>query len=197
MKNAVWALTVLVALPFELPAQDAAAAEASIIGSVRVTVPKQLGTLEFERQDGYDDPSLGVSVAYQGRGQVLTIYFYNYGLSGIPDGIDNDVVQEHYEQVKGDVLNSKSYEQVVFHREGRIRFGSDPAAVPALEAEFRIVRKQGQLMSSYLMLTGARGLFVKVRFSIAEGSELEATANRNAVLEGLAVILPTIEQIEP
>jgi hypothetical protein len=42
------------------------------------------------------------------------------------------------------------------------------------------------------MLTAANGMFVKVRFSYAEGAELEATGNRNAILKALNDALPTI-----
>lgn len=183
-------------LVFLLQAAIAAAQAEPAAGAVRVTMPERLGTLEFDRQNAFDDPALGVSVAYQGRGQTLTIYFYDYGVSGIPDGVDNDVVQEHYEQVKSDVLNSPSYQQAVFQREGRVRIGDSPDALTAMEAEFRIIRQVGQVSSSYLVLTGARGMFIKLRFSIAEGSELEATSNRHAILDGLASILPTIERVE-
>lgn len=158
----------------------------------RLSLATQIGTLEYEDYHEYDDMALGVSLAYRGRAQVLTIYFYNNGLRGIPDGIDNDVVQSHYDQVKGDVTGADGYAEVDLRREGVTRLTDGPDAAEALEAEFRIVRKDGPTLYSHLILTAANGMFVKVRYSYAEGAELEATANRNAILQALNEALPTI-----
>ena len=51
--------------------------------SVSVSLPEKLGTLQYDGVHEYEDPLLGISVSYQGRGQILTIYFYNLGLEGI------------------------------------------------------------------------------------------------------------------
>ncbi len=177
-----------------LLALPAAAQETPSEMSVSVSLPEKLGTLQYDGVHEYEDPLLGISVSYQGRGQILTIYFYNLGLEGIPDGVDSDVVLDHFEQTKRDVLNSGSYSQAALQREGRVRLGDGADALEALEAEFRIIRKDGPLMSSYLALTASQGLFVKLRFSVAEGAELEATANRHAVYAGLQEALPTIRR---
>lgn len=165
--------------------------------SVKVSLPGKIGTLEFDGHHEFEDPGLGVSVAYRGNGQLLTMYFYNLGLRGIPEGIDNEVVLEHFAQVKREVAGAEAYEEVNIRHEGPVRLADRPDAPEVLEAEFRIVRKDGPVVHSYLMLTGASGLFVKVRFTLGEGTELEATANRNAILRSLHDMLPTIQMVEP
>jgi len=175
-------------------ATAAPAADESAGVRVSVNLPQRLGTLEFDERSEFGDPALGVAVSYRGHGQTLSIYFYDFGLEGIPDGIDNEVVRRHFETAKGDIARTPAYAQISLQHEEAVRFGGAADGWPALEAAFRIVRQEGQSTRSYLMLTGAHGLFVKIRFTIAEGNELEATANRNAILEGMDRILPGISR---
>lgn len=151
-------------------------------------LPERIGPMRFDGQPhAYDDPRLGSSYQYLGGGLSLTVYVYDLGAEDIPDGGNTRLACEAFEGAKGDVVHA-GYQDLVVKSEQLARL--DPAAETptAREAVFEYIRG-GRPTVSYLWVTGASKLFVKLRFSIDDKYRDEVFEARRAVLNALGAAL--------
>lgn len=151
-------------------------------------LPERIGPMRFDGQPHkYEDPRLGASYQYLGGGLSLTVYVYDLGAENIPDGGNTRLACEAFEGAKGDVQHA-GYQNVVVKSEQLARL--DPAAETptAREAVFEYVRSDRPTVS-YLWVTGASKLFVKLRFSVDEKYRDELAEARRTVLTALGAAL--------
>ena len=160
-------------------------------------LPDRIGPMRFDGQPHkYDDPRLGSSYQYLGGGLSLTVYVYDLGAENIPDGGDTRYACEAFEGAKGDVLRA-GYQNMIVKSEQLARL--DPAAETpvAREAVFEYKRNDRPTVS-YLWVTGASKLFVKLRFSVDDKFRDELTEARRTVLSALGDALkPHLGPVDP
>lgn len=135
-------------------------------------LPESLGGFARGQTRDYNQPGLGWSVAYYDAGHdAATLYIYDLGVAGIPDGPDNDAVRQQFDQATGDVLRATG----ALDRDGVKlieRYGVGPGDKTLFYcSEFEITRPPdgphgGGKERSYLYITGFRGQFVKVRITV-------------------------------
>jgi hypothetical protein len=151
-------------------------------------LPDRIGPMRFDGQPhAYDDPRLGSSYQYLGGGLSLTVYVYDLGAQDIPDGGNTRLACEAFEGAKGDVMHA-GYQDVVVKSEQLARLDLAAESPTAREAVFEYTRG-GRPTVSYLWVTGASKLFVKLRFSIDDKYRDELFEARRAVLNALGAAL--------
>jgi hypothetical protein len=154
-----------------------------------LTLPRTISSLEYTGEHVYEDehPGLGRAWNYERTGLSLTIYVYDEGKAGMPDGADSSRVEAAYEKSKYEVLNTRREVKVALLNEGRIQLGSG-AELPAREAVFDMSSKRDR-GKSYLWLTAVHGQLVKVRYS-AFGPGLEdEQLSRGEILQALSTAI--------
>ena len=62
-------------------------------GAYTFNFPKDLSGIRLVRNWAEDNPQIGTNALYQGQGVTIRIAIVDYGLSGIPDGVDSSVLQ--------------------------------------------------------------------------------------------------------
>jgi hypothetical protein len=144
-------------------------------------LPARIGALQHDgTPHHFSDPRLGSAWQYDGEGQSLTVYVYDLGIKNIPDGTDNVETCQQFEEAKADVIQAK-YADTVFKSEQLVRL-SPPAELPlAREAVFEF-KIDGRPAYSYLWITGAANLFMKIRFTADASLRNELPATRRAIL---------------
>jgi hypothetical protein len=170
-------------LPALILAQTAAADTVKLLPGP-FELPDRIGPMRLNGEPHrYDDPRLGSSYQYSGGGLSLTSYVYNLGVTNIPDGGDTRLACEAFEGAKGDVQHA-GYANVQLKSEQLARL--DPAAdsPTAREAVYEYTRAN-QASVSYIWLTGAANLFVKMRFSVDKTLRDELPEARRAILTAL------------
>ena len=118
-----------------------------------------LPNLQYYDDQIHDDPRLGYTITYVDEGSRLDIFFYDYGIVDIPDGIDSKVLREHYEEVKAQLKKSGAYSRVTLQSERQVSLGS--SEIPALEAHYLLQAGQSKIVS-FIYLTAKYGEFIKV-----------------------------------
>lgn len=191
MKN-IWVLLAICS------ANLAAAADESVrLLPSPLELPSHIGPLLIDgAPHKYEQAPLGVSYQYSGRGLSLTIYIYDLGIKGIPDGGDTNITCQEYEQAKGDVLHA-GYIDAAVKAEQLVRLAAPDDAPLVREAQFEFTR-DGRLTLSYLWITGVANNFVKLRFSIDATLRDEAIDARRGVLTALGeAIKPHLQAVDP
>lgn len=150
--------------------------------------PASLGVFSRKEVHRFSDRRLGVSVAYVARGMgLLDFYVYDLGLSPIPDGPDSDRARTAFVSAVRDVREAvrRGYYshlavtsepgQTMQPRPGMPRFQVVTYAytVDAANAE-RVV--------SWLLVTGARNHFLKIRYTCPASKAAEAERAVKALL---------------
>jgi hypothetical protein len=155
-----------------------------------LTLPRAISSLEYTGEHVYEDehPGLGRAWNYQRAGGLtLTIYVYDEGEAGVPDGADSSRVGAAYEKSKYEILNTRRDVKVELLNEGRIQIGSDDA-LPVREAVFDMAHKR-ERGKSYLWLTAIHGQMVKVRFSVFGPGLEEEQLTRGEILRALSTAI--------
>jgi len=175
-----------------------AAADTVKLAPAPFELPTRIGPLVYEgKAHVYEDPRLGVSYGYSAGGLVLTVYIYDMGIAGIPDGGDSITVCEQFETAKSDVEHAPSYKNVVLKSEQLVRLVPPQDAPLAREAVFELEVKSVPSVS-YLWITGAGHYFVKLRFSVNGKLRDELIEARRTVLSALGdSIEPHLAPIDP
>lgn len=133
--------------------------------------PAKLAKFERTRVQRYDDPKLGVQVSYVipdlGKAD---FYVFDFGLTAIPSGINSDMVRSMYASADRDVqsfVESGQYLEfeklVPLGAVMRTKNGNIEWHVAAYK--FRLNHVNAEPVVSWLLLTGYRNQFVKIRFS--------------------------------
>ncbi|MBI4987675.1 MAG: hypothetical protein HZC23_02545 [Rhodocyclales bacterium] len=133
--------------------------------------PARLAKFERTRVHRYDDPKLGVQVSYVipelGKAD---FYVFDYGLTVIPPGINSDTVRSMYasadRDVQGFVESGMYLEFEKLFPLGAVMRAKDSNLEWYVAAyKFRLNRENTEPVVSWLLVTGYRNHFVKIRFS--------------------------------
>jgi hypothetical protein len=159
------------ALLLVFAAQLCAAQGLYVDAGSKLRFPGRLAEFQQSRVHQYDDPRLGVSVAYilDGLGKA-DIYVYDLGLPEIPPGIDSDVVKSAFASADNDIAYMHETGHYV-DMEKLLPLGAVLDArgsgqkLYVRSYRFRLNREGAEPVMSWLVLTGFHNRFVKIRFS--------------------------------
>ena len=126
---------------------------------------QNIGPMRYTGTNRYTDRRLGQSFGYGASGISLTIYVYDFGLRGLPDGPDSVAACEQFERAKREIEIGGNYQNVVLRREVTRRMRDTADAPLAREAVYEFDRN-GIHATSLLWVTAADGYFVKLRLSL-------------------------------
>lgn len=146
---------------------------------------QNIGPMRFSGQNRYSDRRLGRSFGYGASGISLTIYVYDYGLRGFPDGPDSVEVCEQFERARREIEEGGNYQNVVLRRQVTRRMTDLADAPLAREAEYEFDRN-GVHAVSVLWVTAADGYFVKLRLSLRQEVADELAEARAQILATMA-----------
>lgn len=165
-------------------------------------LPARIGALEYDRTPHtFEDPRLGSAYQYNGPRQSLTVYVYDLGVKGIPDGPDSVPTCEQFEEAKAGVVQA-DYPDTELKSEQLARLSQGDKPVLAREAMFEF-KIDGHPTRSYVWITGSANQFVKMRFSADATLGAQIDESRRAILNALGESLarvppvPTTTDTEP
>jgi hypothetical protein len=168
----------------------AAAGETLALLPSPLEMPRRIGPLVTDGvAHSYEDPRLGSSYQYHGRGLSLTIYVYDAGVDPIPDGADNIPVCEQFEDAKNGVTRA-GYRDMALKSEQMVRLAPPGDVLLAREAVFEFVRQERKTFS-YVWITAAAKNFIKLRFSLDAELQDEIPEARRALLDALGEAVST------
>ena len=133
-------------------------------------------TIDYEAKG---HAGLGYSISYGSRDSLfVTVYVYDMGLSGIPDGADSPPTQEQLRKAMGDIFQAErmgAYQNVSKVRDTEVVIGG-PEASKGLRAAGAIfhLEVRGEPKTSHVYASGYRGSFVKLRCTYAHEPASEA-----------------------
>jgi hypothetical protein len=164
-----------------------------------IVFPARLGGMVCRGMDRYGQQELGISVRYEGAHLLKTdVYLYNMGLKAIPNGPDSDVVRNHFEGVTQDLFAAQRqglYSSVVEIGSGTTLIGSPREGLRALYKCFEYHQNPSpgivstERRRSYLVLTGYRNHFLKIRLTFLTTTEQYGEAILKRFLADLGRVL--------
>ncbi len=164
-----------------------------------IVFPGRLGGMVCRGTDRYGQQELGVSLRYEGAHLLKTdVYVYNMGFKAIPNGIDSDVVRNHFESVTQDVFAAQRqglYSSVVEIDGGTTLLGGPKDGLRALYKCFEYYQNPSsgivstERRRSYLLLTGYRNHFLKIRLTFLTNTEHYGEAMLKRFLADLGRVL--------
>jgi hypothetical protein len=144
--------------------------------------PAHLGAFERTSVHRFDEPKLGVQIGYvaPGLGR-LDVYVFNYGFSEIPKGIKSDLVRTAYSSADRDVQSlAKSGQYLELERViplgGVMALSTDDTEFYVASYKLRPNRANADPLLSWLLVTGLRNQFVKIRYSHLASEEQKGRA---------------------
>jgi hypothetical protein len=149
--------------------------------------PGKLAGFQQGRVHTYDDPGLGISVNYvfEGLGKA-DLYIYDLGQKTIPSGVGSDLVRSVFGSADRDIT-SQQQNGFYFDLERLLPLGAVLDASNAGQKlyissyKFRVGDMRAEPLVSWLVVTGYRNRFFKIRFSHAG----DRAADGQAALYGL------------
>lgn len=126
------------------------------------------------------NPGLGWSYPYHGPDCTLTLYYYDMRSAPRVDGPSSPEVMEQYKSSLEDAQQMVArgiYEKAALV--GCYPVADASGTLTFMGAELAIVQS-GQVSSSHLLLTAAKGMFIKVRVTGVSGPETAAATRRFA-----------------
>jgi hypothetical protein len=151
----------------------------------QLKMPQNIGPLRYNGESRYSDRRLGRSFGYNASGISLSIYVYDYGLGGIPDGPDSVALCEQYEGAKREIERGGNYQNVRFRGEVSRPLDAAPQAPRAREAIYEFDRN-GVHALSVLWFLAADGYFLKLRLSLRAEVADELDEARTEILSALS-----------
>jgi hypothetical protein len=158
----------------------------------KLKFPARFGPFERTTVHRYDEPKLGISVTYSAPGLGRAdFYIFDYGLKAIPDGVRSEPVRAAFAAADRDV-QSFSQQGQYLDLERTIAPGTvlriGEGGLEWLAAAYRFRPAQGNAgpQNSWLLITGTRGHFVKLRYSRPAAGEGDARAEAATLIVGFA-----------
>lgn len=154
-----------------------------------ISFPKEIEMLKRTRiRNPKDERNL--SVSYSSPGIELSIFLYDRGLETIPNGIESEIVQNEYSSTLKTLTSQKLkgiYKDVQLTSEDLFHCDVDSVRLTFLRAlvTVRTHEKEG---SSFLLLRGQRGNFLKIRLSWDAGLP-EGERHATKILNSIAGII--------
>ena len=155
--------------------------------------------IEFPEIDGwekgairkYPQAELGYSIAYQSSdGGVVSIYVYNGGLTKIPNGVNDPIIEDEIRRAKNEIFQvgkAGYYDNVKEVKNDTITLGGESGKVKALYSLFNFTAR-GQDMDSEIYLFGYQNNFIKIRAT-------RPKAKNNSPNEALNSLLKKIDKL--
>jgi hypothetical protein len=143
-----------------------------------------------------DDPGLGAAIEYRppsGAG-VATVYYYDRGLSGLPDGATGPAVQQEVQLALGEIQAVAAVRRYTVAQVGDMPSiaGRDGQAALRCTAML-LVYEGGRQTDSYLCVGVVHGRFLKLRATLPVG---QPGANQQRMLEFGQTITAAVERAE-
>ncbi|NNE66355.1 MAG: hypothetical protein HKN33_07290 [Pyrinomonadaceae bacterium] len=122
----------------------------------------------------YSPAELGYSIGYRSNiGGIVTVYVYDKGLKGIPDGPYSNQVSTEIITAKNEIrslLERGVYGAARFTKFQYRKLGSETGMFMVAQLDVELVR-EGRTYYSEILMTGLEGKFVKIRATRAPGIE--------------------------
>jgi hypothetical protein len=163
----------------EIPSPPVQPASGPLLASRFPSTLSGLPLVETIDYEAKGHAGLGYSISYGSRDSLfVTVYVYDMGLSGIPDGADAPQTQEQLRKAMGDIFQAErmgAYQNVAKVRDTTIVIGG-PAAGKGIRAAGAVfnLEVRGESKTSHVYASGYRGSFVKLRCTYAHESATEA-----------------------
>lgn len=156
-----------------------------------ITFPAQLGVLKKAAVTIFRDEPLGTSVRYIGPDYFKAdIYIFHGGQTGIKEGRESAAVSGMYRQALDDIRTAGIrgyYQDIRVVEETELTFSAPDFSLPARLAHCRF-QAHDQEVESYLVLTGFRGHFLKVRCTFPRDND-QGKAMFDQLIPELAAVL--------
>lgn len=159
----VFALALLVGL-----APGIAARAEYHVSEAGLRFPDRLGTANLVKGTRFPQAAMGHGVEYRGPDFAGSIYIYDGGALGIPDGITSPLVRAQFDQARGDIFTiqkQRGLPEPQLIGESTIRVDN----FEFLGATYRFTRSDVDTLS-VVGLTGFRRHFIKLRVSVPASS---------------------------
>jgi hypothetical protein len=176
----------LLALGMNAPSHAAPLGDNTVrLAPSQLRLPQNIGPLRYNGESRFSDRRLGRSFGYNATGISLSIYVYDYGVEGIPDGADSVPLCEQFESAKLEIERGGNYENVAMRGEVSRRLTDAADAPVAREAVYEFDR-HGVHAVSVLWLTAIDGYFLKLRLSLRAEVADELEEARAQILAAIA-----------
>jgi hypothetical protein len=149
--------------------------------STGITFPDKIGSLTRAEIAEFPHKELGTALRYSGPdGVTADVFIYDMGTSKIPDGPESEVVKEQLQLAAKNVASMVQhgrYASVKEQKEEVVQLGKVETGWNALSKCFVIEVASREWKKSYLLVTGYRNQFLKIRYTYplkdeARGDEL-------------------------
>lgn len=164
--------------------------------------PAKLATFQRIDVTRYEDPRLGVKVAYllPGLGKA-DFYVFDFGLKAIPEGIGSEPVRMAYGSADRDIHTFVEQGRYVDFKQilplGAVLRSKEKGREWHIAAyQFTMDGPGAEPMASWLLVRGERGFFLKVRFSHRADRFKEGQTELNALLDAFSAANVVKEQTE-
>jgi hypothetical protein len=150
--------------------------------------PARLGAFDRTSVHRFDEPKLGVQIGYVARGLgKLDLYVFNYGFAEVSTGIKSDLVRSAYAGADRDVQSlAKSGQYLDLERilplGAVMRIEGDGLGFHVASYKFRPNRANADTLLSWLLVTGLRNQFVKIRYSHLASEAQRGRAELDALI---------------
>lgn len=158
-----------------------------------IVFPSHLGLFKKQGQAVYSPESSGISVRYMYNDVKMDIYLYNQGIKNIPDG-NSDILLQHFKQNLRDIGAIGFYTNLKSESAGTLTFTGRDYRLECLFARLKFGEvKPGpaaqETSITYILLTGWKQHFLKVRCTFKDDAERSKEKAMNNCLEELEKIL--------
>lgn len=137
----------LVALLVGLGGAGVASAQ-YLVEEAGLRFPDQIGAAQQSGGRRYPQPGLGHGIDYRGQGYGASIYVYDRGLSGIPDGTASEIVRTEFARARSDIFAVQRQQNAPEPRLVRERLVKVDG-VEFLTASYRFVRGDTDALNSW------------------------------------------------
>ena len=190
-RRAILAMVFMLVAVGRIEAKDTPAAILS-------RLPKQIGGLDHGKLSDFDDPKLGASIPFNGKGLTITLYVYDLGHEKITDGIADPIVQRAFEMAKGEIQAAKEsgrYSEMKLLSEGRGAYQGREAVLEAkYDLAMRLNNGESIPVFSEIHVFGAWNHIFKLR--ITAGRENRNTLSPKTA-RFIAELLKAVEFLPP
>ena len=162
MRNILFAILVhMIAFPIYSWA-DQNAGDKRLLG---ISVPSKILDFVIKKEINNEvvREGLGYTLYYNAVGVKASLYIYNLGYKKLPQGIDSDIINEHFNQINNDVIRYNPLAQKIVDGEKLSISG-----IPVLHSVFFYTEQKTGLKDpifSHSYLASIKGQFVKLRVS--------------------------------
>jgi len=155
--------------------------------------PDNLGGMERGDVANYEvtQPGLGISVGYNIGEVNSTIYIYDLGLSNIPDGVDSNIIRNHFNEIIGEIFEAYEqghYDAVLKISEGKTTLGNSLGSLDSLSSSL-MISQHGVKRISHIYLGVYNRRFLKIRFTYSESIEFEGDKRLKLFLDEIGNLL--------